>query len=804
MSKTGACANCKQEYFFDIFAIYVCKHPIFDAYLQAENEIKLKNSRILILIMAIFYANPALNKGICATFFQQDTTNIFSHDTLFSAHDSLKSDSLEQKKVSEKVESSRKFDFKHSQAKHKILFSTLFKISGDMTIETFGANAQNTLAMNELLYTRVWLNPTVTLFGLPFTTDIYYTTENNSLYNSNSFSMNFDAGTFKRQLLEGVYREINERKKVDRMRERDIKLKEKQETELNGKLGKLNNEIEKLKKELADLEAVRNTDYKPKIDLPMDSLSPEVPDYRDSMDIFQYRDSLNRKYERLKAQLEKLEKDKESLTEKVQVVQKKREELNVLRQADSSFITMNEDELYKKSSLKSIVGAYDAKYKKILGIASGFDRFNIGVAYPAHSEFTVMGTPIKGIDIGWSNDLIFTAVSVGKAAANDFRFFSTERPEFDRNFYALTVGIGNREKNHLYYSRSYFNDPETIMERQRVSNSVNTLGVKGSFYKDKLTLSGEIAKSDFRSENSAEADFVTFNPHDTFGRIEPAYKLSNLNTAFRVEGGYLITENLEFQTKIQKVNPGFRTLGNPFMRTGFFERDFSLKGKFLKNKIATQVFYKVNNDNLANENSATNRMSGYGVMLQTNFSSKYPNLSVYHSPYQHGNNHPDSLLRSFNQFSVTNATLTYSRKIKKAFMVSSLSFSQSVMSLDHLGKTGMRSVVLNTGMTFAQGMQTNFLWQANTTNPGIDTLNANLFSATISKNINSKFTTGIESHITSFKNGAAKNGGKGMLMYKPSSKLSLSFSGGYDYINKMWGFDRKNVFSARVKAVVRW
>lgn len=734
-----------------------------------------------------------------------DSSQNLKTDSTFNKTDSISKTDKRSNKTDKKFS-----DLKFNTPKVKYLnnFNKSFSVSGNVTIETFGANAQNPLAMNELFYTRLWMSPKLTIMGLPFTTDIYYTTENNSLYNSNSFSLNFDAQTFKRQLLDGLLKELNERKKLDQMRKRDFDLKNKQEEELNKKRALLDAEITNIDKELAELEAKKNIDidtsFDPHFNLPKDSISSELGNRSDSLKNSNNSDSINRRYEKAKARKEKLEADKKNIEEKINAIKKKKEEIEVLRQKDSSLVNIDESEYNKKSNLKSLSGGYDSKFKKILGFASGFDKFNVGIVYPTHSDFTVVGTPVRGADIAWSSDKFFINVSAGKAAANDFRFFSTERPEFDRNFYAITTGLGNKDKSHIYYSRSYFDDPDKIMERQRINNSVNSIGAKGLFYKKKITLSAEMAQSNFSAQNSAIDETINGNSVDTFNRIQPAYKLSNLNTAFWVEGTYKILENLEFQGKVQRVNPGFKSIGNPFMRIGFFERDISLKGTFLKKKISTQVFYKVNSDNLANENSSTNKMSGYGIMLQTNLNKKYPNFSVYHSPYQHGNNHPDSLLRSFNQFSITNFTVTYSKKIKKVFLVTSTSFSQSVMSLDKLGKTGMRSYILKTSAVFAKGLQTGFVWQTNTTNTGIDTLNANLLSLTLSQSLNPKLTAGVESHLTWFKNGAEKNGGKIILMYKPLKKLSFSLTGGYDYIDKLWGFEKKNVYSGRLRINVFW
>lgn len=728
---------------------------------------------------------PALNE-----IFFSDT---ITQDTITLTHDSI----LTPIKDTKKTELAH-FDFKHVKKHSKNPFSTPFMMNGNVTLESFGTNAQNPIAMNEKLYTRIWFNPSLTLFGLPFSSDFYYTTESNSYYNSNSFNITFDFHTFKRQLMEGVYRELNERRKVDNMRERDINTNVKQREELENKRNLINRTIDSFENELQSIEPPNGYhDTSLQTDLP----NEDGTIYKDSI---QYdTDSLEAVLKNKKRTLEKLKKDKDILEDKIMKLSEKKAALEKLRQSDSALINMDERELQSKANLKNIAGAYNSKYNKLLKFATCIEKFNIGTVYPVHSDLTVMGTSVRGIDLQWANDKSFIKLSTGKAVANDFRFFGNHRPDFDRNFYAITAGLGNEDQNHIYVSRVYFNDPEKITDRQRVTNSIQGIGGQLVLFNDHLTMKGELMHSQYFSHNSSPSKNVEIEGlGDSFTFVKPTY--SSLHSAYHLQSIYKLGKNTDFEGSIQRVAPGFKTLGNPFLRTGFLEKGLAFNTKLFKEKVSAGLFYKTNQDNLAQENTATNTMNGYGISLQTHLNSRYPNFSFLHSPYQHGNNHPDSILRSFNQFSITNLTASYSKKVNRSFWVLVFSFSQSVISLDQLGQTGMRSTVFNNSVSLPKEVQLNFLWQNNSTNPGVDTLNANLFSFAVNKQMNPKFNLGSEGHITHFKNGAYKNGGKLMISYKLRSNFNLSFMGGYDAIHKLWGFENKNVLSFRIRTYWRW
>ena len=112
-------------------------------------------------------------------------------------------------------------------------------IGGSLRIENYGTNLQNPLQLNEPMYSRFYFTPSVSLFGLPFTTDLYFTTEDNSLYNSNSISLSFDIWKFKDNVTKALQKELQEKQRIDKMRQFDI--------------GKIDQQKERLQRQLDEL-----------------------------------------------------------------------------------------------------------------------------------------------------------------------------------------------------------------------------------------------------------------------------------------------------------------------------------------------------------------------------------------------------------------------------------------------------------------------------------------------------------------------------------------------------------------------
>ncbi len=102
------------------------------------------------------------------------------------------------------------FGFDSSNSRIKDLVKTQirkFNLTGTANLESYASSFQNPRVLSEAKYIRFSSYNSLDLFGLPFTSDIYYTTEQNILFNSNHISFSFD----KQRFIDQNLRKSNEK-----------------------------------------------------------------------------------------------------------------------------------------------------------------------------------------------------------------------------------------------------------------------------------------------------------------------------------------------------------------------------------------------------------------------------------------------------------------------------------------------------------------------------------------------------------------------------------------------------------------
>src|SRR5690606_20919711 len=160
------------------------------------------------------------------------------------------------------------------------------------------------------------------------------------------------------------------------------------------------------------------------------------------------------------------------------------------------------------------------------------------------------------------------------------------------------------------------------------------------------------------SGTSIEADwaFSTYKEQYPYPRIIQSENLEILTpssfTAYNVGVKKSIKNKVELEGVFKQVGAGFRAVGSPFLSVNFREYEMKYQHVLFKGRIKAEANYEELRDNISGFNINTNRMKGYGLKLSTSF-AKLPNIIFSHAPYQQGNNHPDSLYRTNNQFSIT-------------------------------------------------------------------------------------------------------------------------------------------------------
>lgn len=693
----------------------------------------------------------------------------------------------------------------------KSLVEPKFDQEGTVSIEAFATNAQNPLQLNERQYIRVEANTTTTVMGLPFNTGFYYTTEDQSLYNTNRVYFSFDASLYKQRLTEAYQQQQEALLRKHKIRNYNINQLSAQEEKLKQELSKLksqipdtsllNDELNK-QKQLAEQKAMaeeekRATQFKNKGDSIYQAYRNALIDSIQNkkllaLDSFEnkrnhtysnYQDTaLINKYQRTQAQLEK--------------IQKQRERLEALQQNDTlnKLIQFASNPSGAKSELMD-----NAKGKMKLFMAT--DRFDIGAINPVYSEFTTMGTLLRGGEWQLSNDRYFGTISLGRTTVNLPSLFTRTQPQFGRNFGFIQAGMGKKEGSYVAINLMGAKDSDKdhnstdsfAIANPPIQNTVVSLEGKYTL-NNRWIAEGEIAQSSYDYIQQDNETLVTLNDVPIDGRLRRP------NLAYKIKSTYKSKSNTEISASLRQVNPGFKTVGNIFLRNNMMEYEFNLRQAFLKKRIQLNAFYKENKDNVFEVLETTNRMKGYGGTLNISL-PKYPILTLGYMPYEQGNNHPDSLLQTNNHFSMLFANMSYMKRIKAWNLVSTASFTQSEMQIRNSEIFTTSNMIQATLMAqFKNKWQLAISYANQSTNPGIDTLNSQSTSIQWMYNVSRKLRIGSQANGLQFKSGGYKYEGGLSLDWQVTKGSMLRIEGNLGQLNNIWGLEN----SAMRNAMIRW
>jgi len=683
------------------------------------------------------------------------------------------------------------------QSAIKQVFSPKLGLGGSARIEAYATNAQNPLQLNEKQYLRADINTNVVLMGLPFKTGFYYTTESQSLYNTNKIYFSFDAYAFKEKLHQSWKAQNDALMRKHKIREYNLAKLDAAEKSLQNKLDQLKTQIptetllqseaEKQKMEWEQKAQKETEVQKAKYPSKADSLrNTKENSLRDSLSIKRQglqdgvstkADSgLINKYQRMEKQLAELKEQKAKL-EALQQNDTLNQILGFLRNP--------------KQEKEAMMHSAQGKMKMALAT----DRFDMGAINPVYSEFTSQGILLRGLDWQVSNSRFFGGLSAGRTTLNLPHLFTRSKPKFGRNFGIVTAGIGSKEKNFIALTAMGAKDAKVDsidLSNPPIKNTVLSLEGKYELLKP-FTLEAEVAKSNYQFNNGAEHAITTVNDQPISTSI-----WDQANLAYKGSVTYINEKNTEASIQLRRVNPGFKSIGNLFLRTNIQEHEFKLKQAFYKQRIKLSLFYKENRDNVYNLLETTNRMKGYGGTLNVSI-PKYPTLTVGYMPYEQGNNHPDSLLQTNNQFSMLFANLAYTKNMGAWNLILSGSATQSEMEIRNANIFTTSTLYQSSLMgQYKNKFQSALSYSLQTTNPGIDSLNSSSIQYQMKYALSRKIRLGTQFNGSYFKSGGFKYEGGLSLAWQVAKKSALKLEGNVGKINQIWGFNHANMINGRV------
>lgn len=674
---------------------------------------------------------------------------------------------------------------------HSKLFNKLpqfiCKPSGRTSFESYYTTFQNPRVLTEKQYLRIQGSNSVKLLGIPLLVDYYHTSENQSLYNSSYFKVQFDYQTYINGIKEDWKKTLNS---TTQQLNAD-KIQKQQESKLQSAVSQQMDNLTKQKSKLTDLLAEKQLAYNQKYSGIGDSLESGITDSinrRVLNNTQSAQDSLS--ILRLKADTSRIARKIDELSDIYQKISAKKVQLD-------SAIAKDSAQLLHYKELLSDPQAHATQWLRSKNLPSGLvflsslRDFKIGMTQPVIHPYSIYGIGIKGFQTSYSTKNGDLTLASGKAIVSDLSNYSRNIKEFDRFFLAAQYKFDITSNLRITVFGHHSRDPEdkfTKDGRTAFQNSNIGLGAIYRFRKGP-ELQWDAVTSWFRSLNTTVVNYSTPGNSTISGS-----DIRLASSAAMLSAQQNITKWMDLSATAQFVGPRFRNLGNPFMRTNFLEEQVKSKFRVLKEQLSITGFYKRFADNPLKYSEVTNITSGYGLSFQTRFKNRQlPNFNGSVSPYEQGNNHPDSLFRANSRYSVITAGMTYrtGRRIKYSLMAfGSQSNMQFNDSFSALVRTLTVSNDLMIGKNLSLGLSSTFM----RTYPAVDSSQANIHQARLSYRLGKFTTITATGFYAQYQNGAYRKGGSLIISTPAGKHIRLSLRAGYDHYYKLWGLGDKEAF----------
>lgn len=668
------------------------------------------------------------------------------------------------------------------------------RYSGSMGFEAYHTTFQNPRVLSQPTYFRISTQQTLSIAGLPFGMQGYFSTEPQSLYSSNFLRIYLDKDALKSNL-------EKRRTEAMGMARNQVAHTQAKINEEKARLSELENKARQAGNEFDDKTAAyenKQKEWQQRYNLTGLRDSVKVPALPSAnADYWKQRanDSLALKY--LSLDTEQLHRYLQKANNDIHIYKDKLSVLDSTYKADTAKLgklKRGYDQL-RGTNTEIIESRGRNKVEKTM---SGFTQLQIGAAQVVIHPYSLNGTALRGLNAGYQFGRVEVEIAAGAVQSVGIMQFDRNRIPFNRGAGAikLTTRLGGLKTDFFGHLIKDSRRAATINNMAAYNNSVFGIHTQG-----------EIRKGTAIEISSAAAGFSVEN-----GRVQqviysatPVVKRAAMsNKAYRIFLEQQLGKGFSGELLTQAAGSAFRNLGNPFMRSRFEEHSIKIKGKIFAEQLQFSGFYKRFHDNPGKLENMTNVSQGYGISLQSRFKKKtLPNLNFSISPYEQGNNHPDTLLRVNSRFNLMTGGLSW-RFQRRKFRYSIFSMgTSSVMALTDTMVVAMRNLSIqqdvNMGEGFSMGLTTTFT----RTNPGVDSTQSNTWQIRTTWS-GKGIQIMAQGHYAQFLNGAYRRGfsltfGKAM-----GRKFRISAKTGFDEYYRLWGLKHQTAFNGMLRAEIRW
>lgn len=671
------------------------------------------------------------------------------------------------------------------------------KIKGRIGLEGYGTSFQNPRMLNEPQYLRLSGNTSISLGGLPLLVDFYRTSETQTYYNSNYFKVMFDYQAFIGNITKQWEQQRQMASTDANLSKYQSQIQVKLITENENQKATLKNQqssLEAILKEQQEAYLIQFRNQADSVALSLkDSLTTKTGAKRDSLEknepsIMLFHDSM---------QLEQLKKDTQQIAERLRQIDTLLQNLQYRKQQLDSTFNADTAKIGRYNHLLENPEANAISWLKAQGLPpqlsllSRLKDFQIGIINPLIHPYSISGVSMKGVESSMAIGEQTLNFVCGKAIISDFHSYNRTNNKYERTFVGINFELNVHDHFTLHAFGHYATDPKSNFisdNRITVQNGIVGLNaVYRSNFWPKLDLS--FAKSSFKSLTNFESN-IHYSPENPYSISQQTMSTG----AYKILAEKTVIKRFTLEGSSQMVGPRFKNLGNPFMRVNFIEHIAKTKFTVYHNQITAAVFYKTTQDNPLRITEVTNINSGYGLSLATRFKNKkLPNFNVSLSPYEQGNNHPDSLFRINSKFSILTAGMTYrTGKRSKYFLM--VYGSQSRMQFTDTFFAIVRTLTVSQDLSIGKKLTLGMGSTITRTFPSVDSTQANIHQVRINYKMAKSTAISLNGFSSQFLNGAYRRGCSFTVSAPTGKHLKMSIKAGYDHYFKLWGIENKESF----------
>ena len=439
----------------------------------------------------------------------------------------------------------------------------------------------------------------------------------------------------------------------------------------------------------------------------------------------------------------------------------------------------------EKPNVKYInnLNGYQTSFYKWLPIIQKIQSFDIGVVNPIFNKNSFYGNSLRGFQLGVKVKNIDYEVVAGKVQSFNLKSFS----RFSTDFNSWALGLK---------STFYWKSIETSLYTHSINlSSLNSNMVIGFFSKLETKNHFEIQGG---FANCMDNNLINFN------RSSSDFKNWMQNKSMDLLISKSINPNLNLEYSNKGIGLNFRNYGNPFMIKGLLQNQFKLKSNLFHQNVNVSIFYNYVELIQINETAFPMLSKGVGLSIKSQFKNKKtPNFTLNYTPFEQGNNHPDSMFRIFTKTAVYAASVFQNIRISKNWTcLYQGMYMKNQVIMNAAYQFNNTNINLNLQLQSREGILLNFSIINSTTAPKIDSLQSITYMGSIMLG-KEKLKFGVNVLQTQYLNGGQRVSVNGTCQFEVNRLQFFNLNLSYEYINQIWGLYSKYIYAINLKYIYK-